>query len=151
MVWNLEQIYVYNSNGRLNGDLGGHLYSAVELSLRGQNSYCVTARYQRMFLIALPLNWATCSSFWSLCCIVRCSRSHWEGAFWIRCPCTVNTLRNQSLPVPSCLKTPSCFQFPSEWWTFDSFHTHTEKENPFCRSPMQYVWACRAADMCTSF
>ena len=40
-----------------------------------------------------------------------------EG-LWIRCPCTVNTWRNQSL-FP-CTKTPSCFQFPGERWTFDS-------------------------------
>lgn len=57
-----------------------------------------------------------------------CTKSHWEGGFWIRCPCPVKYLkRNQSLPVPSCVKTHSCFQFPSKWWTFDSFYT---QKNP---------------------
>lgn len=67
--------------------------------------------------------------FWSLCCMGSCSMSHWEGGFWIRCPCAVNTSRNQSLLVPSCVKMPSCFQFPSERCTFDSFHTK-KKKNP---------------------
>lgn len=78
--------------------------------------------------------------FSSLCCVGCSSRSRWVEGFWIRCLCSVNTSRNQSLLFPSCMKTPSCFQIPGEWWTFDSFSHTLTHSNPLMQESHGVCW-----------
>ena len=137
MVWNLEQIYVYNRNGRLNGDFGGHLYSAAEL---------FSPRSESLLRYGVPSTNASHSAAVKLSdlqlllkSLLHCAllKEPLGGSLLDKVSLHCQHFKKSKPPRPILFENALMFSISQrvvDFWLFSHTHTHTHtqrKKNPF--------------------